>query len=165
MWLLIKIQWPRKAVPLDFKTKNSKIASSLLMMKYSIRACHLQGKVGFHDWCFTGCISTHKSLLVRQHWGAVKPHDCISLCCNAASNYIASAGTKEQISQTNSAQTSLCAVASVQCWYICIMAQDLHLQLFFTVGFKIITVNLLVCCKRKIFVLRPEGSPLFTQCV
>lgn len=96
------------------------------MMKYPMRACHLLGKAGFHDGCFTGCISTHKSLLVSQHWGAVRPHDCISPCCNAASDSAAYAGTKQQISHRliKPKLAFVCASPSAQCLYICITAQN-----------------------------------------
>lgn len=97
MWLQIKIPFLRHVF--KFKKINNKISSSFPMIKHSIGACHLQQKASFHEWCFTACISRHKSLLVRQHWGAVNtcPYFTVLL------NYIcaASVGTKQQVSQIN----------------------------------------------------------------
>lgn len=52
---------------------------------------------------FTGCISAHKSLLVKQHWELSSPMTLL-LCVAMLHLNAVSPGPKQQISQTNKAK-------------------------------------------------------------
>lgn len=166
MWQRIKIAFPKMCLPLDLKRKK-KLQNCFWFLDDEICdwGTSPSGAGRLSKLMFTGCISAHKSLLVKQCWELSGPMTSL-LCVAMLHLNVVSPGTKQQISQTNKAQTGLgsCSgVCKVQCIYICILAQNLHLLLFFNVTFmvEIITGNLWWCSLAMIFVLHLEGGPLF----